>query len=302
MHPYIELFKQHLVEKGASPHTIVGYLSDLKQLQHFLERPEIAGKESAQVKPDFEKVEKSTLEAFLHHLSTRNKSHSAVARRLSTLKTFFRFLHREGYCSKNPAHLMTLPRATLKSRYTPDCEELFKLLAVPQGESPLLMRDRALIETLYATGLRPGELVGLDVQHLDLRGEVLRLEKNGKARTIPLEREAKESLQVYLLKREATDGPLFLNHRGGRLTVRGVEKIIDRYARQEGLSLRITPRLLRESRTLHLLKGGADLHVVQEWLGYKHLGSIQRYADQVTENLMEVYMKAHPRALRRKER
>jgi integrase/recombinase XerC len=286
----VEQFLRSLaVERGASPHTLRSYRTDLTDCAAFL----AAGRLGTLVGADAR-----TLRAYLAALHERGLARTSIARRLAALRSFFRFLMRRGRASANPAREVTTPKLPRKlPAYLPidESEALLRVAAPPAAGGA---RDRAILELFYATGIRVAELAGLDVEDLDLReGAVRVLGKGRKERIVPVGRKAVEALRAYLGREgERERGPVFLNGRGGRLTVRSVHRIVRARARAAGLHRRVSPHTLRHTFATHLLDAGADLRLIQELLGHARLGTTQKYTHVSTDRLMKVYDRAHPRA------
>ncbi|WP_027718403.1 tyrosine recombinase XerC [Desulfovirgula thermocuniculi] len=300
MYPYIDAFLHYLaVEKNASAHTLSGYQQDLFQgLDFFARRLE---------KPDYRvvpaDVDRSLLRAFLAELQSRGFSRATVARKLAAWRSFLRYLAREGVLEANPAGLLSAPRGERrlpKFLYADQCRALVE---APVPDNPLGCRDRALLETLYATGIRVGELVALNLGDVDLERAAVRVYgKGARERVAFLGSFAVRALKAYLatgrpaLAGARTNEALFLNRRGGRLSARGVRKVLDKYVNQLSLELKVSPHVLRHSFATHLLDRGADLRAVQELLGHARLSTTQVYTHVTREKLKEVYRCAHPRA------
>jgi integrase/recombinase XerC len=242
------------------------------------------------------------IRGYLGWLHRRNKK-STIARKLSAVRSFFRFLCRKGFIRQNPADLIFTPKQdrTLPGYLTVD--DTFRLLDAVKGQSPAALRDRAIFETLYSGGLRVSELAQANVFDVDFDQRIIRVHgKGNKERLVPLGRKAIAALRAY---REALqqdggippgrNGPLVLNRSGGRLSTRSIARFLDRTARACGLSVPVAPHVLRHSFATHLLDAGADLRAVQELLGHKSLSTTQRYTHVSVDRLMEAYDKAHPR-------
>jgi integrase/recombinase XerC len=286
----VEQFIRYLsVERAASPHTLRSYRTDLADCAAFLAGRRLGTLVAADAR---------ALRAYLAALHERGLARTSIARRLAALRSFFRFLVRRGRASGNPAREVATPKLpkTLPG-YLPidESEALLRVVPAPAAGSA---RDRAILELLYATGIRVAELAGLDVEDVSLRdwreGAVRVLGKGRKERIVPVGRKAVEALQGYLGSRGS--GPLFLNERGGRLTVRSVHRIVRARARAAGLHRRVSPHTLRHTFATHLLDAGADLRLIQELLGHARLGTTQKYTHVSTDRLMKVYDRAHPRA------
>ncbi len=315
MRSAIEEFLIYLkAERDASPHTLRNYRVDLEQFLAYLQD---RGGEGSSPSPSA--VDHLAIRGFLARLHGARLAKASVARKLATLRSFFRFLCRQGRLSANPAKLVQGPR--LPVRMTPhlSVDEVFQLLAAPaspavansekagSGAEALRARDRAILEVFYGSGLRIGELVGLNLPDMDLQEGLVRVRGKGrKERIVPTGRKAREALRAYLEVRgvlcpRSAGGPrdaeaLFLNHRGGRITTRGVSQIVLRYLLASGLGKKITPHGLRHSFATHLLDAGADLRAIQELLGHARLSTTQRYTHVGLDKVLEVYDRAHPRA------
>jgi integrase/recombinase XerC len=305
-----QLFQQVLREletDGSSPQTVRGYRIDLTQFLAFVRRmhPEASGT------IPLEQIDPLTVRAFMGSLRSRGLSPRTLARRVAALRSFCQFCCRRGLLSWNPAALVTTPKVPRPLPPHLTVDQAFQLLATPQGGSPISIRDRAILELFYASGIRVGELVDLAVEDLDLEQRLAKVRgKGGKERIVPMGRPAAEALKAYLAARESLRGgkikgiarlgghrtPLFLNHRGGQLTSRSVERLLEKYLKKSGMGKAITPHGLRHSFATHLLQAGADLRVIQELLGHARLSTTQRYTHVNLDQLMAVYDKAHPRA------
>jgi integrase/recombinase XerC len=233
--------------------------------------------------------------AELHKINQR----TSIARKLSTLRTFFRYLVREGFLTCNPAEGLSTPKVSSYLPKTLSVDEAHALMERGYGSTLLDLRDRAIVELLYSSGLRVSELTGLDVGALDLREQLVRvLGKGRKERIVPVGRKAYEALVTYLEARGMPDAedPLFVNARGGRLTTRSVQRNLKFRLIKAGLIKDISPHALRHSFATHLLDGGADLRAIQELLGHASLSTTQKYTQVSVDQLMAVYDKAHPRS------
>ncbi len=281
--------------RGLSPNTLCSYESDLIQFQVFLEDELGSSKPSS--------VDVLAIRSFLAHLHKEGLARASIARKLAALRTFFRFLQREGAIERNPARLVSTPKLDRKLPARIEESEVGSLLDAPDAASPLGRRDRAMLELLYGAGLRVGELVALDLSACDLESRLLRvLGKGRKERIVPFGEPAEEAISKYLPDRralvalgEGTDA-LFLNHRGGRLTARSVRRLMDRYLRAAALSTGLSPHSLRHAFATHLLENGCDLRAIQELLGHESLTTTQKYTQLSTRRLLEVYEKSHPKA------
>lgn len=285
--------------RGASPHTVRSYRADLDQFFGFL-----ADEWGTDLdKGAIENVDVLTLRGFLAHLHTQGTARSSIARKLAALRTFFRFLTREGILEKNPARLISTPRQEKKIPGRLEEEEVEKLLECPDRSNPLGRRDHAILELFYATGLRVSELVGLDRSSLELDARLVRARGKGKKeRLVPYGEPAVDALERYLRDRQelAQRGPgtdaLFLNARGQRLTERSVHRLVRKYMKQAALRSGLSPHSLRHAFATHLLERGADLRSIQELLGHSSLSTTQKYTHLTTAKLLEVYERTHPKA------
>jgi integrase/recombinase XerC len=286
-------FLRHLErERNASPNTIRAYGEDLAQFTAHLRRE--LGRE-----PRPEDADHLAIRGFLAELHRRGLAKSSAARKLAGLRTFFRYLCREGRLETNPARLLATPRRDKRIPAVLDEAQVQALLDMP-GDGLEATRGRAILELLYATGIRCAELVSLDVGEVDLGARMVRvLGKGRKERVVLFGHRAEETLRAWLAERRRlrpkTDA-LFLNARGGRLTDRSVRALVARRVEQVALRRRCSPHTLRHSFATHLLTRGADLRAIQELLGHASLSTTQRYTHVDTRHLVEVYKKAHPRA------
>jgi integrase/recombinase XerC len=295
MDELIARFERHLtVERNVSPHTRLAYLRDLQEFHRFfaeqIKRPVQA--------VDLHLVNKILLRRFLAELHRRNRK-STIGRKLAAMRTFFRFLVRENLLPANPAEGMATPRAEKYLPRTLSVDQTFALLDGALTGTPLSLRDRAILETLYSCGLRIGELTTLNVGSIDLPQRLVRvLGKGRKERIVPIGSKAVEALDRYLATRGAVsdDAALFTNHRGGRLTPRSIQRKLKEQLRSARLLIDATPHSLRHSFATHLLDSGADLRSIQELLGHASLSTTQKYTQVSVSQLMAVYDRAHPRS------
>ena len=234
---------------------------------------------------------------YLADLHDRGLARTSIARRLATLRSFFRFLMRRGRVRVNPAREVRTPSLPGRLPAHLPIDQSQALFRHPPGDEVADRRDRAILEVLYATGVRVAELAGLDMEDTDLgEGSVRVLGKGRKERIVPLGSKAVDAVRAYLGGREGSRGPLFRNARGGRLTVRSLHRIVRARARAAGLAGRVTPHTLRHTFATHLLDAGADLRLIQELLGHARLATTQRYTHVSADRLAKVYDAAHPRA------
>lgn len=294
----IDRFIEHIsVQRGASAHTCRAYRKDLEGFFAFLQ---VEG-----ITVDVSSIDHYTIRLYLGHLyQTSGVKRATVARKLATLRAFFRYLKREGICARNPAQLVALPKGEKPLPHPLTIDEAFRLLDAPDASTILGCRDKAILECLYASGLRVSELTSLRLGDVNLSDGVIRvLGKGGKERIALLGRKAIEALCAYLGRRGELvakgkkDHPyIFLNHRGGRLTPRSVGRIVRRYLLEGRIARHATPHTLRHTFATHLLDAGADLRGIQEMLGHVSLSTTQRYTHVSPARLMEVYDRTHPRA------
>ncbi|RJS20717.1 tyrosine recombinase XerD [Corallococcus sp. H22C18031201] len=295
--PLLEKFRAHLEdEKGASPHTVRNYLIDLVDYERYLvERMKLsllAGSHAA-------------IRGYLGTLSV-DHAPSSRARRLASIKSFYKYLVRQKLLSASPAKLVKSPKLPKTLPKVLQVEEVFAILDMPDLASVLGLRDKAILEILYGGGLRISELCGLDLLDVDRSSRIVRvMGKGSKERLVPLNAQSIRALEAYLARRgellalprpaQAPDA-MFLNFRGGRLTPRSIARHLDDYVLQCALARRVSPHAMRHSFATHLLGGGADIRSIQELLGHASLSTTQKYTHVTFEQLQEVYDAAHPRA------
>ena len=301
---HIEKFKVHLVaEKSASENTVVGYLNDLHQFSMFLKKTGHACNSKGTV--DIKQIDRLAVRSYMVHMHDQGFTGTTMSRKLSSLSSFFKFLCREGTLQNNVVQSIPAPK---KEHYLPSflsVDDIFRLLELPEANTWIGVRDRAMLEMFYSTGMRISELVTLQMSFIDLESQKVRvLGKGKKERWLPLGGKAIAALNIYLSRRETLiqkrkPDPLppavFLNTRGNGLTTRGVRKITGKYMDQL-VSGRHSPHSIRHSFATHLLEGGADLRTIQEMLGHASLSTTQKYTHLTVDRLMETYDQAHPRA------
>jgi len=318
-------FLEHLrYERNVSEHTLRNYASDLEQFLEYLapaekRKPEEkkraektdtrraapAGKKRPE--PDLKQIDHITIREWLSSLHTAHKKKTSIARKLAALRTFFQFLVREGELEQNPAKLVATPRLEKKLPVHLSIEDTVRFIETPDSESDLGKRDRAILELLYATGMRVAELTKLNLHDIDFRNKLLRVTgKRRKQRIVPFGDPALQALKNYLDVRdsllqqaplaERDSQALVLNYQGTRITTRSVGRMVEKYIRLCAGIHDISPHALRHSFATHLLDSGADLRDIQELLGHARLSSTQIYTHVSMEKLIEVYDKAHPKA------
>ncbi|MDZ7640866.1 MAG: tyrosine recombinase XerC [Desulfurivibrio sp.] len=314
------------VEKGYSDHTVESYQRDLQEFVASAGRlapaKAVTGKKGARGGGDsppaaaaelaVEQLDATRVRAFVYSLHGHNKS-SSVARKLSALRTFFRFLRKNEIINDDPAAAIAAPKGEGYLPVVLSVDEVFSLLEMPGPADRFAARDRAILELLYATGLRVSELAGLDPVQLDLAAGLVRVVgKGNKERLVPMGTAAVAAIEAYLPQRQVllrqaparqkttkktrAAEPLLVNSRGGRLTSRSIERLVKMYAERAGIAARVSPHALRHSFATHLLEMGADLRVVQELLGHASLSTTQRYTHLNLDHLTAVYDQAHPLA------
>lgn len=287
---YIQKFITYLkVEKNSSQHTLINYQIDLKEFNSSIKQ-----------KP-LENITYVDVRLFLARMKERNFSKRSVARKMATLRSFFRFLCREGYIKTNPAAGLQTPKIERRLPIFLDIDQVVRLIESPDISDVYGSRDRAILETLYSSGIRVSELVGLNKDNVDFIGGVLKVYGKGKKeRLAPVGDKALRVIRNYLEKVNAgkikDKKAVFLNKSGRRMTDRAVRRVVDKYIRKTSLNENISPHSLRHSFATHLLDRGADLRAVQELLGHANLSTTQIYTHVTTERLKSIYDKVHPRA------
>jgi integrase/recombinase XerC len=299
---YLNQFLQHLkYERNVSAHTLRNYASDLDQFKEYLfkieKRSDIPVAE----------IDRLTIREWMAGLHSDHKK-TSIARKLASLRTFFQFLVREGVLETNPAKLVATPRIERKLPNHLSMEDAVRFIETPDTNTDLGRRDRAIIEFLYATGIRVGELVSINLQDIDFREKLVRVTgKRRKQRIVPFGEPALQALMHYLEETrpvflnncpaaDRDNNAVFLNYQGTRITTRSVGRMIDKYIKQCADIHNISPHSLRHSFATHLLDGGADLRDIQELLGHARLSTTQIYTQVSMEKMIEVYDRAHPKA------
>ncbi len=289
---HIQQFLAYLqTERNASPHTLAAYRSDLAQMLTFA----LHDKGETVSAHDIDHL---FLRRHLAGLSKGAKK-SSIGRKLAAIRSFFRFLLRRGIIAKNPAELIATPKKEQRLPFHLDIDQATTLMESPANGDKHALRDRAILELLYSSGLRVSELTALNFTELDLTGGMVRVTgKGGKERIVPVGCRAQAALEEYLDQREnkTGKGAVFLNTRGERINRRSVARIIDTHVMQLAAFKRISPHTLRHTFATHMLEGGADLRAIQELLGHASLSTTQKYTHVSIDRLMEVYDKAHPKA------
>lgn len=289
MQEYINKYLAHIEHnRNFSSQTLRAYRNDLDQYHSFL---------IAEGCHDPGNVTRLLLRRFLAFLKKQDCSKTTIARKLVSIRSLYKFLCREGILKFNPVENIRAPKLDKKLPGFMSINETEALLNLPCLNTLLGVRDKAIMETLYSTGMRVSELVGTDVADVDFFNEVVKVKGKGKKERLqPIGNHALDAIRSYLGKRDSDNKALFLNKRGGRLTERSVARMLEKYVKMAGLSLNISPHTFRHSFATHLLDSGADLRSVQELLGHANLSTTQIYTHISTERLKQVYDKAHPRA------
>ncbi|MGE5580358.1 MAG: site-specific tyrosine recombinase XerD [Bacillota bacterium] len=283
-------------EKGLANNTLESYSRDLKQYYGFLTGDSIET-------PSLANASQSTIVAYLMYLRKQGKATATIARRLAALKAFYQFLVKENYVAQDPTDDLSSPKLERKLPKVLTVEEVERLLAQPDTRTPVGKRDKAMLELLYATGIRVSELVNLNVTDIDLREGFIRcMGKGSKERVVPMGEIAVSALRAFLdgarqrVIADPKEKAVFVNHHGKRLTRQGFWKIVKKYAAQAQIRKEITPHTLRHSFATHLLENGADIRAVQEMLGHADISTTQIYTHVTKDRLKDVYAKSHPRA------
>jgi integrase/recombinase XerC len=292
------------LNRNVSPHTVAAYDSDLSQFLAYAGQE--TGKKGA-LQPRH--LDLDLIRGFLGELHRQGHARASVARKVSALRTFVRYLQREGWIESDPAALAVTPKREIKVPAHLTVDEMSQLLEMPYAATPLGTRDRAILELFYASGIRLSELVALDLEDVDLSGRMVRVMGKGrKERIVPFNASTGKALRAWYKERLALVGPagrslrsgdaLFVNARGGRLTGRSIQRLVARYVKSCSTRFGISPHALRHSFATHLLQAGADLRAIQELLGHVRLSTTQRYTHVNVAQLLDVYRKSHPRALK----
>jgi integrase/recombinase XerC len=325
---HLKAFLQFLaLNRNASAHTVRAYESDLTQFIGYVAAD--ADLKKRDLQPS--QLDRAALRGFLGELHKRGLSRASAARKLAAVRAFLRYLRREEIIADDPGALVPTPKRDIRMPAHLSEGEMTALLEAPAGDTPLSRRDRAILELFYASGLRLGELAGLDMDDLNVSGRMVRvLGKGGKERLVPFNTSAAKAMREYLKDRAGLVGhvgrvgqvgqvgrvrqvsqvgrvreasrharnrdPLFVNYRGTRLTVRSIDRLVRRYVAASSARMGISPHALRHSFATHLLQRGADLRAIQELLGHARLSTTQRYTHVNAAQLLEVYRKTHPRA------
>ena len=281
--------------RNVSPHTERSYLSDLEQFSDFLGETDLSS------------VDHQTLRQFIAHLLRLKVRKSSIARKLSAIRAFFKYLNREGILTNNPARLIATPRREKRLPAVLTADDAQRLMEAPGTKGAAghdsELRDRAVLETLYSTGIRASELTGMNREDINRHDRLIRIRgKRRKERVVAVGRKALAAIDTYLDRKPGGDETqaVFTGPSGKRLTARTVQRILENYRKQLGLQQKASPHTLRHSFATHMLESGADLRAIQELLGHASLSTTQRYTHLNLDSLMDVYDKAHPKARKKK--
>ena len=292
-------FTNHMqIERNLSRHTCNGYVCDLKQ---FLAYVKTLGEGACSFA-----VDHMIIRGFVRSLYLAKLKKVTIARKLAAVRAFYKYLLREGRITKNPAELVQTPSPEKHVPRVLSVDEILMILNLSYRDEPLELREKAIMELFYSTGIRLSELVGLNIADINFHQGLIKIRGKGrKERVIPVGRPALLAIESFLRKRgdlirekesEGPDKPLFLNVRGERLTARSVARVVDRIVARSGINRKISPHALRHSFATHLMDAGADLRAIQELLGHESLSTTQKYTAVSISRLMEVYDRAHPKA------
>jgi integrase/recombinase XerC len=301
----IRAFSNHIeIERNLSPHTKRSYVNDVKQFEQFLLRNGISVRKGGN--DNRIDVDQMTIRAFLAFLYRKNIKKVTISRKIASLRAFFKYLLREGRVKNNPAELIQAPKI---DKYLPtflSVDEVFSLVDTTFKPDSFGLRDKAMIELFYSSGVRVGELTGLNIKDIDWISGLVKIRGKGKKeRIVPMGGPAAEALKQYVGKRDELvkkkrdnedDDALFLNRFGTRMSTRSVGRLLDKYVLSSGINKKIGPHALRHTFATHLMDGGADLRVIQELLGHESLSTTQKYTSVSVGKLLEIYDRAHPKA------
>ena len=294
MKTYLATYESYLeTEKHASANTVASYMRDLRQFASYADERQL----------NVQDISQSNVSTYLDYLSGQGKSAATVSRSLASLKGFFTYLVREAVIDRNPALNIATAKAEKKLPQVLTGKEVERLLAQPKCSDMKGYRDKAMLELLYATGIRVTELISLNLSDVNLAGSFIRCESKGKERIIPLYPAAVDALAVYIqnirpkMIADIDETALFVNVSGDRMSRQGFWKIVKSYQEKAHIDKDITPHTLRHSFATHLLENGADLHSIQEMMGHRDISSTQVYAQLVKQHLKSVYNKSHPKAM-----
>jgi integrase/recombinase XerC len=286
MKEHIENFLRYLeVQRDASAHTLRAYRKDLEEFSAF-------------VKKEPEDIEMIDVRGFVAGQIREGRERSTAGRRLAAIRSFMKYLHKEGYLKANPAKLVSTPKTQKLLPKFLTVDDAFLLVEQPRGIGFVKARDRAILELFYSSGLRVSEVAGLNVEDVNTKEGLVKVRGKGKKeRIVPVGSKAVDAIKSYLVEKlllRRRDRAMFLNRRGTRLSDRGIRRIVVKYAKMAGIGGDIGPHTMRHTFASHLLQGGADLRVIQELLGHSSLSTTQKYTHLDIAHLMDIYDKAHP--------
>lgn len=303
MKEWIDKYLQYLkIEKNSSPHTIVSYQTDLEQFLSFTSQSSELSIEEI----DISSINRLQIRLWLGFLSEEGLARNSIARKVASVRSFFKYAYTRGAITKNPAHLLIVPKAEKRLPKTVQKEDIRRLMELANGDEPVQIQDRAMLELFYSTGMRLSELTELNVDHINFQGkQVLVTGKGNKQRIIPLGKEALDALDAHLKSRSQLYGKktdldakkaLFLAAGGQRIYSRRVQTIVKSYLMKASEVSQKSPHVLRHSFATHMLDAGADIRIIKEFLGHANLSATQIYTHTSVDRLKKVYSKAHPRA------
>ncbi len=287
---HVRAFLEYLThERCYSVHTVRSYKNDLKDFFDYIKKHD----------KDLKEIDIKELNKFIRFLSNKN-SKKTVSRKITTLRSFYSFLTREGIVDKNPTKLVRLPKEEKKLPSFLTVDEAFSLVCSPKDDTPLNIRNRAILELLYSSGLRVSEITGLDLKDVDIDDQIIKVVGKGrKERIVPVGSKAIKALTDYILVRDRLNPKteaLFINKNGKRLSERSMARMVKKFAIICGITKRVSPHVLRHTFATHMLGSGADLRVIQEILGHSSLSTTQQYTHTSIEEIMKIYDKTHPHA------
>ena len=298
----IDRFEEYLRLKNSSVHTVRNYVSDLSQFHDYLTPPDQKGERPSWA---IEKLDHHLIREYLVHLHSQEIENSSKSRKISAIRSFCNYLCKEGVLAQNPAKLIRLPKVPKKVPGYLSVDDCVRLIESPDLGTPIGLRDRSILELLYACGIRVSECAGMNLEDINFKEDLILVRGKGKKeRIVPFGRHCHAALEAYLEIRRGFErsrvsddnSPLFLSHVGTRLTTRSIARLVDKYVQKSQLTQKISPHGIRHSFATHLLNSGADLRSIQELLGHKTLSTTQKYTHLSIGHLMEQYDKAHPKA------
>lgn len=285
------------IERDYSDHSITAYAKDLSELLIYVD--------SEKYPDDIKSVDFFALRGFVASLYDRNLSKATIERKISSIKSFFKFLYKKGVLEENPARMLKFPKKDKKLPTVFNVDDIFKLLDTPDTSTPMGLRDCLILEMLYGTGARVSEIAGLNVTDVDIKGERILIRGKGKKeRIVPISSQVADMIKKYYKAipsilasgRQVEDDAFIINRLGGRMTDRTIRRVVEGYLKKAGLPLDYSPHSFRHTFATHLLEGGADLRSIQELLGHESLSTTQKYTNMDLASLLKVYDESHPKA------